>query len=97
MAKKSEKHKLERLSATEASRAFSRLLDEVEAGGRFLVQRRGRNVCVIGPPPRRGRSAAECLALLRERAPVLLDEDFGADLLDAVAGEPPDERPSWDS
>lgn len=41
----------ERVSATEASRSFSRILDRVESSrGRFLVHRRGREVCVIAPP-----------------------------------------------
>jgi antitoxin (DNA-binding transcriptional repressor) of toxin-antitoxin stability system len=97
MPKKSDKRSVRRVSATEASRSFSRLLDEVEGGRRFLVHRRGRNICVIAPPPGHGRRASECLALLRARAPVLLDDDFGSDLLDVLAGESLEERPSWES
>jgi antitoxin (DNA-binding transcriptional repressor) of toxin-antitoxin stability system len=101
MGKKSdkltEKVKERRISATEASRSFSRLLDEVERGRRFVVERHGRDVCVIGPPSGRGRSASECLALLRARSPVLLDEGFGADLLEVLSEEPHEERPGWDS
>lgn len=86
-----------RVSATEASRSFSRLLDEVERGGRFLVHRRGRDVCVIAPPVGLGRRASECLALLQTRTPALLDERFGRDLLDVLAEEAVEERPSRDS
>jgi hypothetical protein len=86
-----------RISATEASRSFSRLLDEVEVGRRFLVHRRGRDVCVMAQPPVHGRRASECLSLLRTRSPVLLDDGFGADLLEILAEEPAEERPSWDS
>jgi antitoxin (DNA-binding transcriptional repressor) of toxin-antitoxin stability system len=97
MVKKSDKRRVKRVSATEASRSFSRLLDEIERGHRFLVHRRGRNVCVMASPSGHGRRASECLAILRARSPILLDDDFGADLLDVVAGEPVEERPSWDS
>jgi antitoxin (DNA-binding transcriptional repressor) of toxin-antitoxin stability system len=97
MARKSDKRPVKRISATEASRSLSRVFDEVEQGRRFLVHRRGRNVCVMAPPPAHGRRASECLALLRARAPVLLDDDFGNDLLEVLAGESLEDRPSWDS
>ena len=86
-----------RVSATEASRSFSTLLDEIESGGRFLVQRRGRDVCIMVPPPVAGRRASECLAYLRGRSPVFLDDRFSDDLRDILTGEPVEERPSWDS
>ncbi len=97
MVKKSDKRGEKRITATQASRSFSRLLDQVEAGRRFLVQRRGRDVCVIAPPAIRRRCASECLDLLRARSRVLLDDGFGADLLQVLAQEPVEERPSWDS
>jgi hypothetical protein len=37
------------------------------------------------------------MAYLRDRSPVVLDDRFGHDLLELLAGEPPEERPSWDS
>ena len=97
MAKKSDRRKDRRISATEASRSFSRLLDEVEAGRRFLVHRRGRDVCEMTSPTAHGRRASQCLALLRARSPVLLDDGFGADLLAVLSEEPAEGRPSWDS
>lgn len=96
MVKKSEKT-AERISATEASRSFSRVLDAVKAGRRFVVHRHGQDVCVIAPPRADGRRASDCLALLRVRSPVHLDGGFGADLLDVLAGEAAEERPPWDS
>jgi len=85
------------LSATEASRSFSKILDQVEAGRRFLVRRHGRDICVMAPPQAQGRSASECLAILRTRPQVLLDGRFGEDLLRIIAEEPAEERSSWGS
>ena len=85
----------ELISATEVSRTFSAILDRVERGDRFVVERHGKRVCLLAPPPADGRPASECLARLRDRAPVTLDDAFGEDLLDVIAGESTDGRP-WD-
>jgi antitoxin (DNA-binding transcriptional repressor) of toxin-antitoxin stability system len=87
----------QRISATEASRSFSKLLDLVERGRRFLIHRHGRDVCAMSAPLVEERRASACLELLRERTPVFLDDRFSTDLLDIVAGEPLEERPAWDS
>ena len=87
---------LHRVSATEASRSFSRLLDSVERGHRILVRRRGEDICIMTAPSTTGRSASECLNLLRNRPSVVLDDRFGDDMLDVVAGEPIDDRHPWD-
>lgn len=98
MARKSDKTSERRVSATEASRSFSTLLDEIESlGRRFLVHRRGRDVCVMSRPSVSGRRASECLAYLRSRSPVVLDGRFGDDLLDVLAGEREEERRLWES
>ena len=97
MPTKSDKPNESRISATEASRSFSKLLDKVEAGRRFLIQRRGQDVCVMAPPVAAGRRASECLAYLRGRPPVALDDRFGVDLLEILAAEPVGEPPSWGS
>ena len=86
-----------RISATEASRSFSELLDQVAAGKRFVVHRHGRDLCELAPPKVEGRLASECLALLRARPPVTLDDQFGQDLLEIIAEESPEEPPAWDS
>lgn len=99
MSKKSDKDTTTEtpVSATEASRSFSRLLDEVAVGRRFVVHRHGRELCTIAPASAHGRRASECLALLLGRSPVLLDEGFGEDLLEVLAEELPEERPAWGS
>jgi antitoxin (DNA-binding transcriptional repressor) of toxin-antitoxin stability system len=97
MARKSDHPRESRISATEANRSFSRVLDEIETGRRFLVLRRGREVCIMTPPPAEGRRASECLAYLRGRSPTVLDDRFSEDLLDILKGEPVEERLSWGS
>lgn len=96
MSEKSDRPGKARVSATEASRAFSDLLDKIEIGHSFVVHRHGRDVCVMTSPPLDGRRASKCLELLRGRPPSLLDDAFSRDLLDVVSTEA-EERPSWDS
>lgn len=52
------------ISATEASRNFARLLDEVEHGGEaFTIVRHGRAVARLGPAPATsGRAVLDLLA-----------------------------------
>lgn len=52
---------------------------------------------MLAPPETGDRKASECLALLRARGRVLLDDRFGRDLMEVVSGEPAEERPPWDS
>jgi hypothetical protein len=100
VAKKSDhrrpKRRASRLSATEASRSFARLLDEVEGGSQFLIHRHGKDVCLMSAPPLRERTAAQALEILRSRVPVRLDGRFGADLLAIIAAESTGRTP-WDS
>lgn len=97
MKNKSDGPTPEHISATDASRSFSRLLDGVEAGRRYVIHRHGRDVCAITPAQVEHRRASECLELLRARSPVLLDNAFTTDLLEILAEEPLEERPAWDS
>ena len=96
MAKKSES-RTRRVSATKASRSFASILDQVQRGRRFLVQRRGQDVCLMSSPETDRRTGSECLALLRGRARIELDDRFGSDLTEIVTTEPADDRTSWDS
>jgi len=83
---------LRRITATRARRAFASILDQVELGGRFLVRRRGRDVCLMAPVEADRRTASECLALLRGRERVELDDRFGADLATMLATQPPEDE-----
>lgn len=82
------------ISATEASRRFSDLLDAIEAGETVTVTRANRAIAEIRPAPRRtGRDLR--LALAAVPAP---DERFAADVAAAVAGlTAPDEDPWRDA
>jgi len=84
------------VSATQASRSFSRILDRIETGGRFVVRRHGKDVCLMSAPPLTGRTAAQCLDILQGRVPVQLDRRFGDDLLAIIAAETAG-TPPWDS
>lgn len=98
MRRESERRPRERrISATEASRSFSRILDEVELGRRFVVHRWGQDLCLMAPAPVTARRASECLAYLRARTPLALDDRFSTDLLEILGGEPVEEGPPWES
>lgn len=69
------------ISATEASRRFSDLLDAIEAGETVTVTRGGKSIAEIRPAPRRrGRDLRAALA--RIPAP---DEKFVTDVNEAMA------------
>ncbi len=73
------------MTATEASRGFSGLLDAVEGGESVTITRGGRPVAILGPAPvATGRALREALAGLPP-----LDEDFERDM--ALGMEPLDD------
>ncbi|MDQ3576353.1 MAG: type II toxin-antitoxin system prevent-host-death family antitoxin [Actinomycetota bacterium] len=77
------------MSATEASRSFAALLDEVEKGQTIVLTRGGRRIAVIGPAsPSNG---SEVVALLNSDLP---DDNFAADVLAARAAVTLD-GPRW--
>jgi len=55
------------ISATEANRRFSRLLDGVRKGNTYVVTSHGRPVARLSPPAEDRRSIAEARAALLER------------------------------
>ena len=76
------------VTATEASRSFAALLDEVERGETVVVTRGGRRVASIGPAS--AGNGAEVMALLS----LDVDEDFAADIA-AARGAVTLEAPAW--
>jgi len=77
------------VTATEASRSFAALLDEVERGQTVVVTRGGRRIASIGPA--NAGNGAEVVALLASSAP---DDEFAADL-HAAREAVTLERPAW--
>jgi len=77
------------VTATEASRSFASLLDEVERGGSVIVTRGGRRVAVLGPAP--VANGAAVLELLNRGLP---DEDYAAEVL-AVRDVVTVDGPAW--
>jgi antitoxin (DNA-binding transcriptional repressor) of toxin-antitoxin stability system len=79
---------MRRLTATEAARRFSDLLDSVERNGEtFVVERRGRAVASIRPAaPVSGRTVKD---LLRAHAP---DPGWQRELADLRGSVEPEER-----
>lgn len=63
------------MTATEASRSFAALLDEVERGEVVVVTRGGKRIATIGPAT--VGNGAEVVALLTDPLP---DADFAADV-----------------
>ena len=73
---------MKRISATEASRSFSRVLDQAEHGGEsFIIERNGRAVAELRPAPRRS-TVGDLVTFLRDMP--LPDPDFRADMLEII-------------
>ncbi|KAF0849232.1 type II toxin-antitoxin system Phd/YefM family antitoxin [Nocardia caishijiensis] len=88
---------MKEISATEAARAFARVLDEAEAGEEFLITRKGVCVARLLPAPRANGTALNRLS--RQWAGKIgLDEEFVAavDSLDEYARGDQDRDP-WQS
>jgi len=83
-----------RMTATQAARSFSDVLNRVAAGEEVEVTRSGAPVAVIGPPKARTVSAERFRELIA-MAPAP-DDDFAGDLraIRESAGPPRDSWPS---
>jgi len=78
------------ITATDAARGFSAMLDAVEHGGEtFVVTRGGRGIARIEPAA--GASGAAVKSLLRRHRP---DPTWPADLADLRAAGPAQDR-TW--
>jgi antitoxin (DNA-binding transcriptional repressor) of toxin-antitoxin stability system len=85
---------MSRMTATEAARSFSDVLNRVAAGDEIEVTRSGAPVAVIGPPNARVVSAERFRELIAT-AP-RPDADFASDVRAAREAVAPPE-PSWPS
>lgn len=85
-----------RLTATEAARDFSGLLDRIEAGEEAIIERHSEPVAIIAPASHAPRRISECMATGLARPSSSPDPDFAADLEDIIRGNPAVEPPTWD-
>jgi len=67
-----------KLTATEAARNFSEVLNRVAAGEEVEIVRNGATVALLGPPRRRLLSRDAFVELMAAAPPV--DDSFGEDL-----------------
>jgi prevent-host-death family protein len=79
------------ITATEASRRFSDLLDAIERGETITITRGRHPVAEIGPARR--RTGADLRAALVDITPP--DDSFGEDIADALALVTTEERDPW--
>ena len=83
-----------RITATEAARNFSEVLNRVAAGEEIEITRNGATVALLGPSKPRFLSAERFRELLASAPPV--DEQFAEDLHAIRASVGPAENP-WPS
>lgn len=85
------------ISETDAVRDLAGLLAQVRAGAEVFIENGTYPVAILhtATPPR--RSIEECIALLPEDSPAIIDEDFARDVEEAVAlHREPLRPPAWD-
>jgi prevent-host-death family protein len=92
----SQRGRVQRLTATEAARDFSKLLDRIEAGEEAIIERRSEPVAVISSATGAPRRISECIALKLARPSARLDDGFASDLMAVVSGQTAGEPPTWD-
>ena len=90
------RNRILRLTATEAARDFSRLLDQIEAGAEAVIERHAEPVAVVSPAVAAPRRVSECMAVKLARRSSAADPGFAADLEDIIRGNPTTETPDWD-
>lgn len=85
------------ISEAEAARDFAGLLARVRAGAEIVIESGTQPVAVIHMPDPPRRSIEECIALLPEDSPAVIDEEFARDVEEAVAvHREPLNPPAWD-
>ncbi len=85
------------ISETEAARDFAGLLARLRTGTEIVIENGDSPLAMLraAHPPR--RSIEECIALLPENSPAVLDENFVRDVETAiVAHREPLDSPVWD-
>lgn len=85
------------ISAADAARDFAGLLARVRSGAEVVIEDGPLAVAVLHTPAPPRRSIEECISLLPEDSPAIIDEDFACDVAEAVAEyREPLNPPAWD-
>lgn len=83
-----------RISATEAAREFSDIINRVRyRGDEFIVERGGEPVCRISPVAPTHATLADLIEVLKKFPP---DEEFADDLEDIIKNQPPIPKSPWE-
>ncbi|MGC9198783.1 MAG: hypothetical protein ACP5E5_07560 [Acidobacteriaceae bacterium] len=75
------------LSEADAARDFGGLMAHVRAGAEIVIESDAAPVAVLRTATPRRRSVEECIAVLSEDSPAIIDEDFVRDVQEAVAAQ----------
>ena len=85
------------ISEAEAARDFASVLARVRAGAEVVIESGKMPVAVIHAPAPPRRSISECIELLPEDSPAVMDADFAKDVEAAIdSHREPLEPPAWD-
>jgi antitoxin (DNA-binding transcriptional repressor) of toxin-antitoxin stability system len=85
-----------RLTATQAARDFSRLLDRIASGEEVVIERHNQPVAVLRPPYGIPRSAAEALAIPWPGPSSRPDPDFAGDLQKIIDSRSTEKFDPWE-
>jgi prevent-host-death family protein len=85
-----------RITATEAARDFSRLLDRVSRGTEALIERHAEPVAVLSPvDPALPRKLSACIGVRLASESSVPDDRFAEDLADIIRAATADEPLEW--
>jgi antitoxin (DNA-binding transcriptional repressor) of toxin-antitoxin stability system len=86
-----------RVSEAEASSNFAEVLARVRAGAEVVIESGKLPVAVVRAPAAPRRTISECIALLPEDSPAVVDSDFAKDVEAAIESHrEPLQPPAWD-
>jgi antitoxin (DNA-binding transcriptional repressor) of toxin-antitoxin stability system len=85
------------ITEAELARDTASVLERVRQGAEVIVEHEHRPVARITPVRGPGRPIAECIAIAEARgSKVTLDEEFGRDMQEIIAGRRPLDTSAWE-
>ena len=85
------------ISETEAARDFFALLARLRTGEEFIIESGADPVARLQSAIPSVRTFSECLALIEQDSPGIMDEGFASAVQEAIdLNQQPFEPPSWD-